>query len=163
MIRVLNESVVFQDADAIVNAANSSLLGGGGVDGAIHDAAGPKLLEECKTLNGCKPGDAKYTKGYNLKAKYIIHTVGPIYSGNKQDEIILRNCYINCLKIAKELKLNSIAFCCISTGVYGYPLLDASKIAVEACKEWLIDNDIEIRFCCYKQEEYDVYKKLLKC
>lgn len=164
MIKVLKESVVYQDSDAIVNAANSSLLGGGGVDGAIHNAAGPNLLEECQKLHGCKTGGAKITHGYNLKAKYIIHTVGPIYSNADEDEDNLKSCYINCLNIAKAYCLKSISFCGISTGVYGYPLKDATRIAIKTVKEWLDYNkyDIEVRFCCFKDIEYQTYIDFLE-
>lgn len=164
MIKVVNESVVYQDSDAIVNAANSSLLGGGGVDGAIHRAAGPDLLIECQKLCGCKTGDAKITNGYNLKAKYIIHTVGPIYSNSDRDKEDLKNCYINCLNIAKAYCLKSISFCGISTGVYGYPLKDATKIAIKTVKDWLDYNkyDIEVRFCCFNDNEYQTYTELME-
>ncbi len=162
MIRILNESVVYQNTDAIVNAANTSLLGGGGVDGAIHKAAGPQLLEECKTLNGCKTGEAKITKGYNLKARYVIHTVGPVYHNSTQDAILLADCYINCLNLAKEYNLKSISFCCISTGVYAYPLEEATQIAHKTTTSWLKDNNypIDISFCCYTKEEYDIYNRI---
>ena len=148
--------------DAIVNAANSSLLGGGGVDGCIHRAAGPKLLEECRTLNGCRTGEAKITGGYNLPAKHVIHTVGPIYSGSMSDPEDLRNCYWNSLEVARANDLHSIAFPGISTGVYGYPKKEAAKIALLTVKEWLDANsgyEIEVTFVNFSEEDYLIYQK----
>ena len=147
--------------DAIVNAANQSLLGGGGVDGAIHHAAGPQLLEECRTLNGCRTGEAKITGGYNLPAKHVIHTVGPIYSGNASDAEDLRNCYWNSLEVAKANDLHSIAFSGISTGVYGYPKKEAAKIALKTVKEWLESNsayEMEITIVNFSEEDYLIYQ-----
>ena len=163
-IDIVRGSVVEMATDAIVNAANNSLLGGGGVDGAIHAAAGPHLLEECYDLGGCETGDAKITKGYNLKAKHIIHTVGPVYSGTERDAKLLSSCYRRCMELAYEHKLHSISFCCISTGVYGYPLQEASEIAVKTVKEWLSvhsDAEIEVYFCCFNDREFAVYNSLL--
>ena len=153
------------DCDVIVNAANRTLLGGGGVDGAIHRAAGYKLLEECKTLNGCNTGEAKITKGYNLKAKFVIHTVGPIYSGKKQDAVLLSDCYKNSLDLAKKHGIKSIAFPAISTGVYAYPIDKATAIAVKTVKEWVKNNadyDITVIFCCFDDATFVPYKKQLE-
>ena len=147
--------------DAIVNAANSSLLGGGGVDGAIHRAAGPALLEECRTLHGCRTGEAKITGGYNLPARHVIHTVGPIYSGRPQDAEDLHNCYWNSLELAKNNGLHSIAFPGISTGVYGYPKKEAAQIALKTVREWLETNseyDIEITIVNFSEEDYLIYQ-----
>ena len=150
--------------DAIVNAANKSLLGGGGVDGAIHRAAGPELLRECRTLNGCETGEAKITKGYRLPAKHVIHTVGPIYSGSAQDPINLANCYQNSLDLAKAHDLHSIAFPAISTGVYGYPKEAATKIAVDTVKAWLDANpdyDMQVIFSCFDQRTKELYERMM--
>lgn len=149
------------DCDAIVNAANKSLLGGGGVDGAIHRAAGPMLLEECRTLNGCSTGEAKITKGYNLKAKYVIHTVGPIYSGAESDPVKLANCYLNSLDLAKQYDLHSIAFPCISTGVYGYPIEEAMPVVIKAVSKWFEENqdhNMKVIFMCFGEKAYNLYK-----
>lgn len=151
--------------DAIVNAARNSLLGGGGVDGAIHWAAGYELYEECKTLGGCETGNAKITKGYNLKAKHVIHTVGPIYDPEKADQQskILESCYQNSLNLAKENDIHSIAFPCIATGVYGYPQDKAAKTAVDTAIKWQLDNsnyEMEIVFVCFQIKDYDYYELL---
>jgi O-acetyl-ADP-ribose deacetylase len=150
--------------DAIVNAANTSLLGGSGVDGAIHRAAGKKLVEECRLLRGCKIGDAKLTKGYDLPAPYVIHTVGPVWRGgyNREAEL-LAQCYQRSLFIAREHNFNSLAFPCISTGAYQYPQDLAAKIAVEICqKEGRLNSDLlRIIFCCYDRESYDLYHQIL--
>lgn len=146
------------EIDAIVNAANESLLGGGGVDGAIHRAAGPELLKECMTLNGCKPGEAKVTKAYNLKQKYIIHTVGPRYYSDNNPPETLKKCYLNCLKIADNLGLESIAFPSISTGVFGYPVIEAAPIVAKAIFEYISKSLKRIYMCIYPpKEDLDVY------
>lgn len=152
------------DCDCIVNAANSSLLGGGGVDGAIHRAAGPELLIECRTLNGCETGQAKITKGYRLKASYIIHTVGPVYSGTSEDEKLLKNCYWNSLNLAKEYRIHSIAFPAISTGIYGYPLNEAIPVAIQTAYNWLEENKaygMKIIFSCFDQQTFEQYQSFV--
>lgn len=163
-IELIKADITSLKVDAIVNAANSSLLGGGGVDGAIHRAAGPGLLSECKTLGGCPVGDAKVTSAYNLLAKFVIHTVGPVWHGGTQnEEELLKNCYNNSLDIALHLKLRSIAFPNISTGVYRYPKDLAAEIAIRTVKEKLkASNEFEkVVFVAFDDENYDLYKTIL--
>ena len=164
-LEVLLADITALDADAIVNAANSSLLGGGGVDGAIHEAAGPELLEECRLLNGCETGKAKITQGYLLKAKYVIHTVGPVWRGGMADETeALASCYQSSLEIAKDKKLKTIAFPCISTGVYRFPAELAATIAVRETKRFLEKNKFpkQITFVTFFEDQYQIYKRLLE-
>lgn len=160
IITVEKGDITKLSVDAIVNAANQSLLGGGGVDGAIHRAAGPELLAECRTLRGCNTGEAKITKGYKLSAKYVIHTVGPIYSGKEKDASDLRNCYWNSLELAAKKDVHSIAFPAISTGVYGYPVLEATMIAIHTVRDWLKENssyDLKVVFVCFDERTYKGY------
>lgn len=148
----------------IVNAANESLLGGSGVDGAIHYAAGPELLTECAALGGCKTGEAKITKGYHLKADYVIHTPGPIYSVHKNPEKLLEGCYGNSLELAKQNGIHEIAFPAISTGVYGYPKQEAAEIALKTVTHWLnsnIDYVMLVHFVCFRVRDFEVYKNVM--
>jgi O-acetyl-ADP-ribose deacetylase len=152
------------DVDAIVNAANSTLLGGGGVDGAIHRAAGPELLTECRTLGGCEPGEAKLTRGYRLRARFVIHTVGPFWSGGKHGEAeTLAKCYRNSLRLAVENEIKTTAFPAISCGAYRYPVSEAARIAVETTREFLGSNDKidEVTFVLATDEIHEAYWKLL--
>jgi O-acetyl-ADP-ribose deacetylase len=159
--RVVQGDITTLDVDAIVNAANSSLLGGGGLDGAIHRAAGPDLVRECRLLGGCKTGDAKLTKGYRLRARWIIHTVGPVWRGGGNGEPeLLASCYRTSLQIAADKGLASIAFPAISTGIYGYPKEDAARIAVETCRS-AGARLRDIIFCCFDEETAELYRNLL--
>jgi len=163
-LKLIQDDITILAVSAIVNAANKSLLGGGGVDGAIHKTAGPQLLKECRTLDGCPTGQAKITKGYWLPAKYIIHTVGPVWRGGQHDEAnLLASCYTNCLKLALQHKLKTLAFPAISCGVYGYPIPDAAKIAVQTTAEFTTNNfGIEaIYFVAFNKEILNAYKRIL--
>ncbi|MBP5402035.1 MAG: O-acetyl-ADP-ribose deacetylase [Treponema sp.] len=158
-LKIEKGDITKYEVDAIVNAANSSLLGGGGVDGAIHRAAGRRLLEECMTLGGCKTGDAKITKGYDLKAKHVIHTVGPVYynQSKEQSRKLLESCYVNSIKAAKENKLKSMAFPLISAGVYGYPKKEALEVAVSVIKKEA--EDLECVIVLFDIEAWEIAKK----
>ncbi|MGZ2368644.1 O-acetyl-ADP-ribose deacetylase [Ancylomarina sp. YFZ004] len=164
-IRLFKGDITQLKVDAIVNAANSNLLGGGGVDGAIHNAAGPDLLEECKTLKGCFTGDAKITKAYKLPCKNVIHTVGPIWRGGQcQEAKLLKSCYKNSLKLAEKHELESIVFPNISTGVYGYPKEEAAEIAIKTVlkRSNKLKHVKEVIFCVFDDTNYKIYQELLK-
>ena len=163
-LSIVKGDIVKAKTDAIVNAANTSLLGGGGVDGAIHRAAGPELLAECETLNGCRTGEAKITKGYKLKAKYVIHTPGPIWRGGKWgEEELLANCYKNCLALARENGVKTIAFPSISTGVYRFPVDQAAKIAVGEILSFLSQDDTieQVTIVCFDEKTKEYYQAAL--
>lgn len=164
-IHVIQSDITKLALDAIVNAANSSLLGGGGVDGAIHRAAGPGLLAACRLLGGCKTGQAKLTEGFRLPAKFVIHTVGPVWQGGSHGEAdLLRSCYRESLALAAAHKLESIAFPAISTGVYGYPIEAAGEIAVDTVIAFTKDESslAEVVFCCFSQQDKEIYERILQ-
>ncbi len=164
-LQALQGDITKLDVDAIVNAANTSLMGGGGVDGAIHRAAGHELVAECMTLNGCRTGDAKITKGYRLKARHVIHTVGPVWHGGGNGEPeLLQSCYRSSLELAAKHGLQSIAFPCISTGVYRFPADQAAKIAVETVRDFL-ETPCSIQtviFCCFSEGDLERYQSLMR-
>jgi O-acetyl-ADP-ribose deacetylase (regulator of RNase III) len=163
-LELVQGDLTCQNTDAIVNAANNSLLGGGGVDGAIHAAAGPELLEECRALGGCKTGEAKITKGYRLKARHVIHTVGPVYHGWPRDAVLLARCYEQSLNLASVRHLRSVAFPSISTGVYSYPLDEAAPIALGAVIRYLKTHEgIDlVRFVLFDRQTFEAYARALE-
>ena len=164
-IELLMNDIATLDIECIVNAANTRLLGGGGVDGHIHRLAGPRLLRACRCLHGCGIGQAKITKGYKLKAKYVIHTVGPVYTGKETDEILLGSCYTSSLNLAKHYHIHHISFPTISSGAFGYPIKESAKVAILAVSKWLEDNcdyEMKVTFCCYYERTYLIYEKVYK-
>jgi len=164
-LRALRADITTLKVDAIVNAANSSLLGGGGVDGAIHRAAGPELVAACRLLGGCQTGQARITAGYRLPARYVIHTVGPVWrDGEHGEAALLADCYRNSLRLAGERDLASLAFPCISTGIYGFPPAPAAKVAVETVRAEAVAYPSlrEVLFCCFSQEDLALYEALLR-
>jgi O-acetyl-ADP-ribose deacetylase (regulator of RNase III) len=164
MIEVTEGDITLLDVDAIVNAANESLLGGGGVDGAIHRRAGPELLAECRTLGGARTGEAKMTRGYRLKARHVIHCVGPVWQdGSRGEPDALASCYRNALRLAKQHSLRSIAFPAISTGAYGYPLEEATRIAIREARTFeRTDPSMRIVFCCFSKSDAEAYRSYLE-
>ena len=164
-IKIIQGDITKLTLDAIVNAANKTLLGGLGVDGAIHRAAGPQLLAECRQLHGCETGQAKITKGYKLPAKFVIHTVGPIYSGSAEDNELLKDCYVSSLNLARDHNLHSIAFPAISTGAYGFPAAPAAHIAFAAVQNWLIqhsDYQMKVIMCAFDAKTAELYQAEVK-
>jgi O-acetyl-ADP-ribose deacetylase (regulator of RNase III) len=164
-IKLIHGDITRIAADAIVNAANNSLLGGGGVDGAIHRAAGPGLLQECRQLGGCPTGSAKITKGYNLPAKWVIHTVGPVwYGGAKDEDNLLACCYQSCFKLACQYSVKTIGFPAISTGAYGFPIERATRIAISETIKFLETNDTieKVIFVCFSKNDFEIYKKIIQ-
>ena len=161
MIEVITADITKLEVDAIVNAANCSLLGGGGVDGAIHRAAGRELLEDCRKFNGCATGEARITPGFKLPARFVIHTPGPIWHGGDHREAeLLKNCYLNSLVLAKENNCRSIAFPCISTGVYRFPKEQAAKIALETVLSNVVFPIEKVIFCCFSESDAEIYRKI---
>ncbi len=161
-IRICQGDITKLNVDAVVNAANCTLLGGGGVDGAIHRAAGPELLAACRKFNGCPTGEARITPGFRLPARFVIHTPGPVWHGGAHREAeLLRNCYENSLKLAMENGCRSIAFPCISTGIYRFPMRNAAQIALDAVMNWKDERPGEVIFCCFSAEQTELYRELL--
>jgi O-acetyl-ADP-ribose deacetylase (regulator of RNase III) len=162
-LKVVRGDITRLQEDAIVNAANSSLLGGGGVDGAIHRAAGPELVETCRKLHGCKTGDAKATPGFRLPARWIFHAVGPVWNGGEREEPEkLASCYRRCLELAREKGVKTMAFPAISTGIYGYPKAPAAEIAVRVCRELADECGVErVEFCCFDEATAEIYERVL--
>jgi O-acetyl-ADP-ribose deacetylase (regulator of RNase III) len=163
-VRVVTGDITRLEVDAIVNAANETLLGGGGVDGAIHRAAGPELLAACRKLGGCSTGSAKITAGFNLPARHVIHTVGPIYSTGRSSEAeLLRSCYTESLRLADERELGTVAFPCISTGAFRYPRREACQVATNAVLDWLGEHEYprQVNFCCYDAADAKLYREVL--